>query len=166
MFDRSKRNNLVNKNPGPGFYFQNTQQYKPPETQADRYTFPRTQRVLMGDQTKPDYDMSVFYVDKGPGIKPKIGGYTISNTGGTDGAADPSKKHYPGVGNYETRHAYEKTTFNKRGPQYTVPEEGSYSIEACMQKASSSPTKPQKKRNNYSNRTSNVDLTVQFAQKN
>lgn len=52
---------------------------------------PREQRVLMGDITKPDYDMSVFYVQKGPNIKPHIGGYTISNTGGTDAITDPSK---------------------------------------------------------------------------
>lgn len=81
---------------------------------------------------RPDYDMSGFYRDKGPGVRPKIGGYTISNTGGTDLADDPSKKLGPGVGHYETKHAYTKTTFYKPGPAFSFPEDGSYSIEACL----------------------------------
>jgi len=92
-----------------------------PEEDQDKHVFPRASRVLPGDITKPDYDMSVFYVDKGPSIKPKLGGYTISNTGGVDSVADPSKKTTPGVGNYEVLHAYEKTTFHKPGQVYSVP---------------------------------------------
>lgn len=76
--------------------------------------------------------MSVFYVDKGPSIKPKIGGYTISNTGGVDSVVDPSKNSGPGVGNYEDRHAYEKTTFHKPGHKYSVPQAGHFSIEQIL----------------------------------
>ena len=159
MFDRAKRDHPKNKNPGPGFYFQNTDQFKPPDSKKDRYTFPRAQRKMQCDETKPDYDMSVFYDDKGPGIKPKIGGYTISNTGGTDAAVDPQKKNNPGVGNQETRHAYEKTTFTKSSVAYTVPEDGSYSIQACMTKASS-PTKPMRRRRRNQ---ASTDHTVKFA---
>ena len=89
---------------------------------------PRQQRVLMGDITKPDYDMSVFYVQKGPNVKPKIGGYTISNTGGTDAMSDPSKLAQPGVGQYAVSHALSKTTFEKHGPSYSMPQAGSFTI--------------------------------------
>lgn len=89
----------------------------------------------MGDITKPDYDMSVFYVQKGPNIKPHIGGYTISNTGGTDAITDPSKLQNPGVGHYEVTHALTKTTFHKPGPAFSVPQSGSFSIEACLAQA-------------------------------
>ena len=87
---------------------------------------------MMGCRPRPDYDMSGFYRDKGPGIKTKIGGYTIPNTGGTDAVDDPSKKNQPGVGSYETKHAYSKTTFHKNGQAYSMPQDGSYSIEACL----------------------------------
>ena len=93
--------------------------------------------MLPSEITKPDYDMSVFYVDKGPSIKPKIGGYTISNTGGVDSVADPSKKMAPGVGHYEDRHAYERTTFHKPGPKYSVPQEGHFSIQQILASYSS-----------------------------
>ena len=64
----------------------------------------------MGEVNKPDYDMSVFYADKGPGVKPKMGGYTISNTGGVDATDNPSAANNPGVGQYETKQGYVKTT--------------------------------------------------------
>ena len=86
---------------------------------------------------RPDYDMSGFYRDKGPGVRPKIGGYTISNTGGNTKVSDPSKKAIPGVGHYETKLAHEKTTFYIEGPSYSVPQDGAFSIEVCMQRASS-----------------------------
>ena len=82
--------------------------------------------------SRPDYDMSGFYRVKGPAVRPKLGGYTISNTGGCDKVADPSKKTTPGVGHYETKHAQAKTTFEFAGPSYSMPQEGSFSIEACM----------------------------------
>ena len=135
MFERSKRPNDTNKNPGPGFYFQGGQYH--PESVRDRYTFPREQRVMQGCRPRPDYDMSGFYRDKGPGIKQKIGGYTIPNTGGSDVVEDPSKNTKPGVGTYETKHAYSKTTFFKNNPMYSMPQDGSYSIEACLQRATS-----------------------------
>lgn len=82
----------------------------------DKFSIPRAYRALPGEKSKPDYDNSVFYVDKGPTMKPKIGGYTISNAGGVDSAADPSKGVGPGVGSYEVTHAYECSTFYKKGP--------------------------------------------------
>ena len=108
MFDRQKRDVKLSKNPGPGSYFQAG--YTCASAKKDVYTFSRGQRILMGDKTKPDYDMSVFYADKGPGVKPKMGGYTISNTGGVDATDNPSAVNNPGVGQYETKHGYVKTT--------------------------------------------------------
>jgi len=76
--------------------------------------------------------MSVFYVDKGPGAKKPIGGYTISNTGGTDFREDPSGANYPGVGTYITEHAYSKTTFHRKGPNYSIPTAGAYNIDVLL----------------------------------
>ena len=151
MFDRAKRENVQSKVPGPGFYFQDSAAAK--DEAKDKFTFPRQQRTFKGMAPRPDYDMSVFYADKGPGVKPKIGGYTISNTGGANQAGDPSTKNAPCVGSYETRHAYTKSTFHQNAPSYTVPQNGNYSIEACMQRASS-PSKPMKKKNR-----TNADVT-------
>ena len=86
----------------------------------------------------------MFYGDKGPAIKPKISGYTISNTGGLDSVTDPTKTGNPGVGQYETKYALEKTTFEKGGHAYSVPQAGSYSIELLMSRAAS-PSKKEKK---------------------
>ena len=79
--------------------------------------------------------MSVFYVDKGPTVRKQIGGYTISNTGGVDKVDDPSKLKNPGVGNYETAHAYKKSTFAKQAPSYSIPQSGGYEIEIQLCKA-------------------------------
>jgi len=144
MFDRSRRQFAVEKVPGPGSYFQEGRQGA--DEVKDKFTFPRQNRVLPGDITRPDYDMSVFYLDKGPLVKQKIGGYTISNSGGVDAVADPSKKGTPGVGNYETKHAHSKTTFHRPGPSFSVPQAGSFSIEACL--ARNSAQTKRAKRNN------------------
>ncbi len=132
MFAKSKREFKPAKTPGVGVYFQEGRFRL--KDDAHIYTMPRQQRVLMGDITKPDYDMSVFYVQKGPNVKPKIGGYTISNTGGTDAVSDPSKLAQPGVGHYAVSHAFSKTTFEKHGPSYSVPQAGRISIQASLLK--------------------------------
>ena len=98
----------------------------------------------MGEVTKPDYDMSVFYADKGPGVKPKMGGFTISNTGGVDASDNPSTANNPGVGQYETKQGYVKTTAFRNVVSHSFPQDGSYNIEAAMQRASS-PVKKKKK---------------------
>ena len=130
MFDKAQRKFDPPKVPGPGQYFMEGK-FKP-DTQRSQYTIPRATRVLPFDKTKPDYDMSVFYEDKGPSIKPKMGGYTISNTGGADSVVDPSKQAGPGVGNYAWTHSHEKTTFTKSAPKFSVPTAGHLSIEAIL----------------------------------
>lgn len=105
MFSKTNRNSKPKKVPGPGHYHQDGK-FDGPGANGPKFTFQREQRVLPSEYlVRPDYDMSGFYRDKGPGVRKKIGGYTISNTGGTDMVADPSKKLTPGVGHYETKHA-------------------------------------------------------------
>ena len=85
--------------------------------------------------------MTMFHVDKGPAIKPKIGGYTISNTGGIDSVTDPSKNQGPGVGNYAWTQSHEKTTFNKVGPKYSVPTAGQFSLVQILASSSNNASK-------------------------
>ena len=96
MFDKGKRRFDPGQNPGPAEYFMHGN--NKPDGANSNQIIPRANRVLPGEITKPDYDMSVFYEDKGPTIKPKTGGYTISNTGGVDFVKDPSNNE--GIGNY------------------------------------------------------------------
>ena len=87
MFDKAQRRFVPKKTPGPAEYFM--EGVGRPDEKQSQYSFPRANRVLPGDMTKPDYDKSMFYTEKGPSVKKKVGGYTISNTKGLEKGDDP-----------------------------------------------------------------------------
>jgi hypothetical protein len=124
---KTGRDAKENQVPGPGAYF--SMKYGIPEQKTVHYSFNRKVRNTDIKEPKKDYDGAAYYKLKSDGNKKIYAkGFTLKATC-LHVSEDHHKKHFPGVGRYQTKNALEKTTQCKEGPSFLVPQVDCMSLE-------------------------------------